>query len=200
MNPCRSTWRAAAAVIAFALGDARAQMPGTDAAPNAPLGADVVNPAPDVGDSRIAKPPRITDAEFVDEAALAGKSEIQASQLAGEQSATADVRAFAKMMIDDHSKIDAALRAIASHKRITPRTSQVHDPNIEVLRGKRGHDFDVAYLAAAGPAAHRRVIQLFEQEASSGSDADLRAFAQQTLPTLHQHLRAAQALAREVQR
>jgi putative membrane protein len=42
---------------------------------------------------------------------------------------------------------------------------------------------------------HEKDIELFEQQAESGQDPDLRAFAEETVPTLREHLE----LAKEVQ-
>jgi len=41
---------------------------------------------------------------------------------------------------------------------------------------------------------HEEAVALFQKEASSGTDPDLKAFAQKTLPTLQEHLKMAQAL------
>ena len=43
-------------------------------------------------------------------------------------------------------------------------------------------------------ADHKATIALFEQEAKSGKDAELKAFASKTLPDLQGHLKMAQAL------
>jgi putative membrane protein len=42
--------------------------------------------------------------------------------------------------------------------------------------------------------AHQDAIALFKDEAASGSDSDLRTFAQKTMPALQHHLTALQAL------
>ena len=52
---------------------------------------------------------------------------------------------------------------------------------------------DKAY-AKAMVDDHKEDIDLFKKEASSGQNAELKAFAQKTLPTLEEHLRLAQAL------
>ncbi|AZQ53358.1 DUF4142 domain-containing protein [Burkholderia cenocepacia] len=190
----------AAGVLAVS-GLARAQAPSVPPASNSHVPGGVINPSSGAaagGDAGIAKAPQGTDAEFVDKAAMAGKAEIQASQLALKQAQSADVRAFAKRMVADHSRAAAKLNAIAAQKGMKPQVEQISDPDVQALRGKSGHDFDTAYLAAAGPDAHEKAVALFEDEARDGKDAQLRAFANSTLPTLKHHLSMAQTVARKV--
>jgi len=196
-------WTIAALAAAGVLGlstAAHAQMPSEPPASNSHVPGGVVNPSSGAAaaDGGIAKSPQGTDAEFVDKAALGGKTEVQASQLALKQAKSADVRTFAKRMVADHGKANAQLTKLAARKGIKPQAEQIADPDVEALRGKQGHDFDVAYVAAAGPDAHRKTIALFESEARDGKDADLRAFAKSTLPTLKHHLSMAEALQRKV--
>ncbi|KWF22756.1 DUF4142 domain-containing protein [Burkholderia pseudomultivorans] len=191
-------WTIAALAAGMLGASAHAQMPSEPPASNSHVPGGVINPSGGAGDTGMAKAPQGPDAEFVDQAALAGKSEVQASQLALKQAKSPDVRAFAQRMIADHGKANAKLRQIASSKGITPQTVQVSDPDVEALRGKSDHDFDVAYVAAVGPEAHRKAVALFDGEARNGKDAELRAFARSTLPTLKHHLSMAQALERKV--
>ena len=190
----------AAGVLAVS-GLARAQMPSEPPASNSHVPGGVINPssgAGGAGDAGIAKAPKGADAEFVDKAAMAGKAEVQASQLALKQAQSPAVRAFAQRMVTDHGKANARLNEIAARKGMKPQVEQIQDPDVEALRGKSGHDFDVAYVAAVGPAAHRKAVALFEGEARDGRDPQLRAFANTTLPTLRHHLSMAQALERKV--
>ncbi|WP_175975245.1 DUF4142 domain-containing protein [Burkholderia sp. BCC1047] len=190
----------AAGVLAVS-GLARAQMPSEPPASNSHVPGGVINPssgAGGAGDPGIAKAPKGVDAEFVDKAAMAGKAEVQASELALKQAQSADVRAFAKRMVADHGKANAKLTRIASQKGLKPQVEQISDPDVEALRGKRGRDFDTAYLVATGPDAHKKAIALFEDEARDGKDAQLRAFAKSTLPTLKHHLSMAETVARKV--
>jgi len=189
----------AAGVLAVS-GLAHAQMPSEPPASNSHVPRGVINPSSGtaMGDAGMAKAPQGGDAEFIDKAAMAGKAEVQASQLALKQARSPDVRAFAKRMVADHGKANAKLTEIAARKGMKPQVEQIADPDVEALRGKSGRDFDTAYVAAAGPDAHRKAVALFEGEARDGKDPQLRAFAQSTLPTLKHHLSMAETLQRKV--
>lgn len=56
-----------------------------------------------------------------------------------------------------------------------------------------GAAFDRGFIEAQ-VKAHQEAISLFEAQANSGSDAELKAFAQKQLPALRAHLRQAQDL------
>ncbi|MFP3504118.1 DUF4142 domain-containing protein [Burkholderia sp. SIMBA_062] len=200
MKQTNWTLAALAAGVLAVSGLAHAQMPSEPPASNSHVPGGVINPSSGAatGDAGMAKAPQGGDAEFIDKAALAGKAEVQASQLALKQARSADVRAFAKRMVADHGKANAKLTEIAGRKGMKPQVEQIPDPDVEALRGKSGHDFDTAYVAAAGPDAHRKAVALFEGEARDGKDPQLRAFAKSTLPTLKHHLSMAEALQRKV--
>ncbi|WP_334006648.1 DUF4142 domain-containing protein [Burkholderia cepacia] len=194
------TIAALAAGVLAVPGFAGAQAPSEPPASNSHVPGGVINPSSGAGagDARIAKAPQGGDAEFIDKAAIADKAEVQASQLALKQAQSPDVRAFAKQMVNDHGKANARLTELAARKGMKPQVEQISDPDVEALRGKNGRDFDVAYVAAVGPDAHRKAVALFEGEARNGRDPQLREFASATLPTLRHHLSMAQALERKV--
>jgi putative membrane protein len=64
----------------------------------------------------------------------------------------------------------------------------------EELQQLSDAEFDEAYMDEM-VKDHEKDVELFEQQADSGEDPDLRAFAEETLPTLREHLE----LAKEVQ-
>ncbi|SUD95632.1 DUF4142 domain-containing protein [Pandoraea pulmonicola] len=173
---------------------ALAQTPLTPHEPR-PGGADMVDPGKPRDSRLMTHPPGGVDAEFVDAAERSGMLEVQASQLALERSPNTEVKNFARQMVADHTKAASQLQQIAARKGIrTPATSEV-DPDLQALKSKQGHDFDVAYLAVAGPAAHEQAARLFQREAKSGQDPELKAFARNTLPTIQHHLTMARKLA-----
>lgn len=159
----------------------------------------LVNPPSGPDDAQITRRPQGIDVEFVDRASLAGKREVQASQIALERSPSADVRAYARRMVDDHGKTNDQLRRLGAQKGVPVQAARIVDPDVDALRSKSGREFDTAYVAVAGPDAHREAIRLFDAEARNGHDPDLRAFAGRTLPTLEHHLAAAHKVARKVE-
>ena len=62
-----------------------------------------------------------------------------------------------------------------------------------MLKNIPAKDFDRIYVRMMVPD-HRQTIQLFEKYAVTGKDPDVRAFAQQTLPVLKEHLASITAI------
>jgi putative membrane protein len=65
------------------------------------------------------------------------------------------------------------------------------DPPIEdmMLKNTPANKFDQVYVHMMVPD-HRQTIQLFEKYALTGKDPVVKAYAQQTLPVLKEHLAA----------
>ena len=98
-------------------------------------------------------------------------------------------------MVTDHTKAGDELKAIVSQKSmpVPDAPDQKHQKAIAKLQGKSGKDFDAAFKAQM-VADHKATIAVFEKEAKSGKDAELKAFAAKTLPDLKHHLSMAQEL------
>jgi putative membrane protein len=136
-----------------------------------------------------------SDAGFITGAARGGIAEVQLGQLAAKQGGTAAVKRFGQRMVTDHSRINDQLTALAQQKQITPPTSMGADQQAlyDRLAKLRGRAFDRMYDQAM-VQDHQQDIQAFQTEAQGGTDADVKAFAANTLPTLQQHLDMARRL------
>jgi putative membrane protein len=99
-------------------------------------------------------------------------------------------------MVTDHTKANQELTTLAQAKHLPVATEldQKHQALAEKLATLQGAAFDRAYLAGQ-VADHAQTVRLFTTEAREGHDAELKAFAAQTLPTLQEHLRMVRALA-----
>jgi len=133
--------------------------------------------------------------DFVDEASAKGLGEIDNAKLALEKSNSADVKAFARKIIADHSAANLSLAGIASQKNleVSDETELMAKAKSFVLKQRDGESFDEAY-ANNQVEAHKDAIELF-QRATVSDDADIAAFAKKTLPKLQQHLQEAKQLA-----
>jgi len=136
------------------------------------------------------------DKSFLKDAAEGGNAEVSGSQVALAQSSSADVKTFAQMMVDDHGKAGAELKGLAGQKgvKVSDTPSIAKKTEIKLLSERKGSSFDQHYADSIGVKAHEDTIKLFQKEVDKGSDADVKAWASKTLPTLQHHLEAAQAL------
>ena len=136
------------------------------------------------------------DKSFMKDAAEAGNAEISASKTALEKSSSSDVKTFAQMMVDDHTKANTELQGLASQKgvKLPDGPSIAQKTEIKMLSARKGSSFDQHYADSIGVKDHQDVIKLFQKEIDKGSDADVKAWASKTLPTLQHHLEAAQTL------
>jgi len=129
------------------------------------------------------------DRNFVLDAASGGIYEVSAGEKAVAKSSAANVKALGQHMIDDHSKSNKELIALAERKGIHVAT--VPDADKIALLGKldglNGSDFDREYLKQQ-QQAHQDTIAKFEAAANSAADKDIRDWAAATLPKLRDHL------------
>jgi len=143
-------------------------------------------------DTKAAKPAMAADSAFVREAAIGGMAEVELGQLGVKNASSADVKQFAQRMVDDHSKANDELKSLASQKNVTLPTAldakhkAVHDK----LAKLQGAAFDSAYMADM-VKDHDADVAAFQREAKSGKDADVKAWAAKTLPTLQEHQKQA---------
>lgn len=132
------------------------------------------------------------DQNFVNLAATSDMFEIQSSRLALQRSRNPATRRFAQRMIDDHTQSSQRLAALAQAKGIVLPTGL--DPEQQRMMAAIDNTrriFDQEYFRQQG-MAHAGAVQVYQTEIANGYDADLRGFAQQTLPVIQEHLSMAQ--------
>jgi putative membrane protein len=134
------------------------------------------------------------DLGFVRQATAAGAAQLQEAQLAVERAQRPVVKQFAQQMVADYGSLDPALGALAQRKGVA--TSAQPDGAAaseigELEQARAG--FDAVYVRAQ-LAAQQQAVALFQQEADGGADPDVKAFAQQNLALVQQHLAMVEAL------
>jgi putative membrane protein len=134
------------------------------------------------------------DREFMRNAAQAGHAEVIAGKLALTNARDPGVRDFGQRVMDDHMAADHKLDMLAAHFGIAlpSRPDAQQQRELGRLKDMIGPDFDREFTEKLGIEAHRKTIALFRKEADAASaNAAVRQFAQNTLPTLQQHLQIA---------
>jgi len=123
------------------------------------------------------------DKKFVEEAAKGGMMEVAWGKEASSRGNNSDVKQFGNMMVRDHSKANNELKSIASKKGLSiPKDeSNVNFKN------------DADYMSMM-VKDHKKDLSEFKHEAQSGSDPDLKAFADKTSKIIEHHLSEAQRI------
>ncbi len=160
-----------------------------------PLAACAGNPPPPPAAAPAPPPLAAADANFITVATQGGLAEIAEAQIAEKQSHNTSILNFAKTMITDHTAANQQLAQIAAKKGVTPPSSpsdaQTQEAN--TLSAETGRKFNHDYITDQ-IAGHQSMLTVFQTEASSGTDPDLKAYAEQTEPTVQHHLDMADAI------
>lgn len=140
-----------------------------------------------------------SDASFMTDAAQSGIAEVSLAKLAQQKSSDKRVKEFARRIERDHEKANNALMQIFRHKKMTPPTAtdSTHQSDVDRLSKLSGAEFDREYMSLM-VREHQKDIADFQREAKSAKDRQLRAWTQQTLPKLEQHLKSAQSIDRSL--
>lgn len=141
-----------------------------------------------------------TDATFFDLASRAGIEEVTFGQLARDQAGRQSVKAFATRMVDEHTAMNQQLTRLAQTKGVTPPDTMdtAHTNAFARLQMLHGRAFDTAYLNGQA-TDHAATLKLFQNEAATGTDPDVKAFAQNSIQALQMHLDTARRLGGRVQ-
>lgn len=173
-------WGFALAILPLAACTGNNVAPMAATVPQPPAAAPTVNPV---------------DQTFATQAGESDQFEIQSSQIALQKSHNRRVREFAQRMIDAHTKTTQELTGIASAKGLPPQPALQPEQQkmLATLQTLTGRAFDRGYLNDQ-VMGHTAAVTLYQNEIANGQDPQLKAFAQQTLPIIQDHLSAAKRL------
>ncbi len=127
--------------------------------------------------------------------AQANMAEVEAGKLALANAKSADVKAYAQQMVDDHTKALADVTTLATNKGVALPTEV--DPKHKAMAAKlsklKGEKFDRMYMQQAGVNDHRQVHAKLKKDAATATDPEVKALAAKMLPTVEEHLHKATA-------
>ncbi|TGE07885.1 DUF4142 domain-containing protein [Hymenobacter fodinae] len=139
------------------------------------------------------------DPVFLMTAASSNLLEIQLGQAATQRASNADVKQFAQMMVDHHTKATQQLKGVATPLGVTmPQTLMpIHQAMADKVLAKSGKEFDEAYMDAM-ETAHKMDVAMFEVKDKAADTPTVKSFATQTLPMLRSHEKMASDLEKKV--
>lgn len=157
------------------------------------------NNSADHMDSGAKKMLSSADSAFAMKAAQGGMAEVQLGKLAADKASNPDVKAFGQQMVDDHSKANDQLKAVAQQENMTlPTDLNAKDQaTYDRLSKMSGAAFDKAYVKDM-VKDHEMDIKEFQKEANSGKDEKIKGFASETLPVLQGHLEKIKGISSKV--
>ena len=140
------------------------------------------------------------DEAFMEQAGEDGHMEGEGSQEALKKAMSGKVKAFAQKMVDDHTKANKELTALAAKKgvEVPAEPSVIQKGKLKMLGMADGAEFDQKYADQVGVEAHEETVELFQKAAMGAKDADVKAWANKTLPKLKMHLEMSRTLKSEV--
>jgi len=136
----------------------------------------------------------MTDAQIFARLMAANEGEIAAGKMAESKATNADVKAFARHMVTDHTKMLNDVTGLANKLNIVPDSAAADDMwnsnkmMADQLTGAaHGMTFDTAYVNGQ-VAGHQAVLEMIKNAASQTQNADLKKALDDAVPAVQHHL------------
>ena len=129
------------------------------------------------------------DASTLRTLAEGGRYEVEAGELAGNKGTSDEVKKFGMMMVKDHGAGNEKVKNLAKAKGVAlPETMGAEKTELlNKLRSQEQPRFDAEYLAQQ-VSAHEKTRELLKSEIAGSGSGDVKALAQDLLPTVEKHL------------
>jgi putative membrane protein len=133
--------------------------------------------------------------DFMADAAEGNLFEVKMGNLARERATSDAVRQFGEKMVNDHSKANEELQALARMKgvELPQEVSQEKQTEYDELADASKEDFDKIYMDMM-VKDHEKDVEKFQTKQAEIADPDLKAWVTKTLPILQGHLSEAEKI------
>jgi putative membrane protein len=193
-----------AAAAALALGACNKPADKTAAAPAATEAAQTATAATSAAQDAVGAAVGQTSAAtlgshdtgaFVSNASQSDMYEIEAAKIAATRAKNADVKAFAKSMVIDHTAMMNQMKPLvtAAGQKPADKLDERRQGFIDNLKSASAADFDKTYIDQQ-VSAHGEALTLMQGYADAGGDAGLKAGAAKAIPKVQAHLDKAKAI------
>jgi putative membrane protein len=141
----------------------------------------------------------LTSSAFVKEAVQGNLAEIALAEIAAYKSQNPEVKQFAEHIRKDHTEANQKLRPIAQQSGVAINQSldEKHEKKLSALKSLSGEQFDKEYTKEM-LKDHAKDVAKYERASQQLQEAELKQYAQETLPKLRGHLQHAKDVAKAV--
>jgi predicted outer membrane protein len=135
------------------------------------------------------------DVEFVKNEAAANRAVVKLAGLGVQKAVRADVKAFAEILVTDHTKADEEMTKLAATKgvELSAVIAPKHAEIFQDLEKAENANFDKEFLAVI-ESGHEKCVSNFKEASVDAKDNDLRQWATNMQPVLASHLAKAREL------
>ena len=155
--------------------------------------------------------------DWVEDRLVGGMTEVKLGELATQKAQNADVKAFGRMMVEDHTKAGEELKQFASKHNI-PAPADLDDDHrdkVERLSKLEGAEFDREYMNTMVDDHEKTVNALEDRLDKEGTDenarytpkrsddaveTELNQWSAKTIPTVRKHLERARQIDQKLDR
>lgn len=139
------------------------------------------------------------DDAFVKKAIQGGLAEVKMGELAQQRAQSPEVKDFAQHLVSEHQQANTELQQLAQSKNIKVETEIAgkHKQTMSRLEKVKPEEFDKKFMDTV-VNEHKDDIKEFKKQADKGKDAEIKSWAQKTLPALEKHLQMAQQIQQQV--
>jgi putative membrane protein len=143
----------------------------------------------------------VTDPQIASIVVTANQVDIDAGNLAASKASNAEVKAFGKQMVTDHTGVNKQATELVTKLKVTPEDNATSrslksggDDNLKQLRGLKGKAFDKAYVDHE-VAYHQQVLDAIDKTLiPNAKNAELKALLVKVRPAFVAHLEHAKHL------
>lgn len=145
--------------------------------------------------------PGLSDGEIAKVLVTINQGEVDAAKIAKDKAQNAEVKAFAKMMIDDHKKNEAETKKLIKSLKSDTKDNDIaksietnaHNANDELKKADKTA-FDKAYLAQQITMHEQALDKLTNMLIPGAKDAAFKAHLEKTRGAVQSHLEHAKTL------
>ena len=170
----------------------RAQSPGGMPMGTVPDRRPVVQ---DNGAAMPSGPAKVDDKKFVKDAGISGLIEVELGKLAADKGSSDAVKQFGQRVVETQTKTNEQLKDVAAKAgySVLESLDTKHHARVDKLAKLSGAEFDKAYIKDQ-VKENQTDVRAFQEESEGGTNAVVKAFAANTLPTLQAQLAMAKDL------